>query len=102
MTTLESAVYYIQLGLAPVPVPRGEKAPRTKSWQKLQITEAEAPRYFNGSDQNIGILMGEPSGNLVDVDLDSAVTVALAPQFLPETECIFGIPFNPFLPPYLN
>jgi hypothetical protein len=92
MTTLESAVYYIQLGLAPVPVPRGEKAPRTKSWQKLQITEAEAPRYFNGSDQNIGILMGEPSGNLVDVDLDCAETVALAPQFLPQTEWTFGRP----------
>ena len=31
-------------------------------------------------------------GNLVDVDLDCAETVALAPQFLPETEWIFGRP----------
>jgi hypothetical protein len=92
MTTLESAVSYIRRGMLPIPLPRGEKAPNTKSWQKLRITEAEAPRYFNGADLNIGILTGAPSGNLVDIDLDCPETVALAAEFLPDTKCTFGRP----------
>jgi hypothetical protein len=92
MMAVDSATLYIRRGLAPIPIPHGEKAPRTRGWTKLRITEEEVPRYFNGAEQNIGILLGEPSGNLVDVDLDCAETVALAPRFLPETECAFGRP----------
>ncbi len=43
MTALDWAVSYIRRGMLPVPVARGEKAPHTKSWQKLRITEEEAP-----------------------------------------------------------
>ena len=43
-----------------------------------------------GFDHNIGILLGEPSGGLVDIDLDSWEAVALADLFLPATNAIFG------------
>jgi replicative DNA helicase len=35
-------------------------------------------------------LLGEPSGGLVDVDLDCAAAVRLAPVFLPATGAVFG------------
>ncbi len=92
MTTLDRAVSYIRRGMLPIPVPRGKKAPCTKGWTKFRLTEEEAPRHFNSSEQNIGILLGEPSGNLVDIDLDCPESVALAADFLPQTECTFGRP----------
>src|SRR5262249_51470909 len=39
---------------------------------------------------NVGILLGENSGGLVDVDLDSSEAISLAPHFLPATGAIFG------------
>ncbi len=90
METLHSAASYIERGLAPIPIPPGEKGPRLKDWPKLRIREEEVDHYFGQQPQNIGVLLGEPSGNLMDVDLDCAETVALAPHFLPGTEMVFG------------
>ena len=42
--------------------------------------------------QNVGIIMGAPSGNLVDVDLDCPEALALASSFLPLTDSAFGRP----------
>jgi P4 family phage/plasmid primase-like protien len=44
----------------------------------------DVPKYFNNG-QNIGILLGEPSGGLVDVDLDVPVAVAAGRYLLPDT-----------------
>jgi putative DNA primase/helicase len=66
------------------PGSRCEKIPVFASWEALRITEAEVPRYwYNG--QNIGVLCGEPSGWLVDVDLDAEEAVKIAFRFLPPT-----------------
>ncbi len=76
-------------GIYPVPIPRGEKAPRLKRWQTLRITPDTVERYFNG-DTNVGVLLGEPSGGLVDIDLDCAEAITLAPLLLPNTGWVFG------------
>ncbi len=89
-TILEVARDYIKRGFAVVPIPRGRKSPLIKEWQKLRITEGEAANYFNGQPQNIGVLLGGPSKSLIDIDLDCAEAVALAPHFLPETPVTFG------------
>jgi hypothetical protein len=39
---------------------------------------------------NIGILTGEPSNNLIDVDIDDPAAARYAPYFLPKTSCVFG------------
>lgn len=88
-TAQEAARAYLQNRLRVVPVPRGEKGPKLKEWQKLRIAEADVERYFR-PDDNVGVLLGEPSGNLVDVDLDCREAVALAPNFLPPTGAVFG------------
>jgi P4 family phage/plasmid primase-like protien len=44
----------------------------------------DVPKYFN-NEQNIGILLGEPSGGLIDVDLDTPEAVAAGRYLLPDT-----------------
>jgi hypothetical protein len=90
MTQLDTARFYIRRGRAVVPVPHRAKAPVIKGWLDLRITEADAPRYFNGAPQNIGVILGPPSGGLVDADLDCSEALRLAAYFLPPTECVFG------------
>ena len=90
MTPLAAAQGYIARGWAPVPIPYRKKAPVLDGWPTLRVTADDASRYFNGGLQNIGILLGQPSGNLVDADLDCAEALALADSFLPPTESVFG------------
>lgn len=93
--TLESAIAYTRRGWRVIPVPFGEKSPRLGGWQRLRLTEADLPHHFDGRPQNIGVLLGEPSGGLVDVDLDCPEAVALADELLPATGLVFGRPSKP-------
>jgi uncharacterized protein (DUF927 family) len=86
------AAAYCRRGWSPIPVPLSRKAPRIRGWRDLRIGAAGVPRYFNGAPINIGVLLGEPSGWLVDVDLDCPEALALAGDHLPETQSIFGRP----------
>ena len=90
MNVLDVAVDYIGRGWAPVPIPYMAKGPTIEGWPKLRISRADAPRFFNGARQNVGVILGQPSGNLVDIDLDCTEAVALAPALLPPTESVFG------------
>jgi hypothetical protein len=44
---------------------------------------------------NVGVLLGDPSGGLVDVDLDCEQALLVAEQFLPPTGAVFGRPGRP-------
>jgi hypothetical protein len=90
LTALEAARSYLQRGWMPLPVPFRSKNPGFNGWQNFTVTEANLPQHFNGQQQNIGVLLGKVSGNLVDVDLDCAEAVALVSNFLPTTGAIFG------------
>ena len=89
-SSLEIARSYIGRGWQPLPIPHREKAPVITGWQKLRITSETASSYFDGSQQNVGIILGEASGGLTDVDLDCREALQIADRFLPRTECIFG------------
>ena len=82
--TRAAAIKLTRRGWAVVPVPRGQKRPVIPEWQKLRLDEITASSYFDGNE-NIGILTGEPSGGLIDIDLDCDESVELAPAFLPTT-----------------
>ncbi|WP_369722915.1 bifunctional DNA primase/polymerase [Bradyrhizobium sp. LLZ17] len=84
------ALEYIARGLAVVPISYKQKSPKIKSWEKLKITADNAPMFFNGAEQNIGVQLGVKSNGLADVDLDCAEAVRLAPRFLPRTDAVFG------------
>jgi Bifunctional DNA primase/polymerase, N-terminal len=75
---------YRRNGWAPLPYARGAKAPRFEGWQDFV---ADDSTRFDG---NVGLLLGEKSRGLVDVDLDCAEALKLAPDILPPTSAIFG------------
>lgn len=91
---LDAARTYLRRGYMPVPIPAGQKAPRLKGWQRLRLAEDDLPAHFNGRG-NIGLLLGKPSGGLVDVDLDCPEARALAAEHLPPTPAITGRPSAP-------
>ncbi len=88
--TLAVARWYLARGWAPIPIPHATKFPPYPGWQHLILAADELPRHFTHQPQNVGILLGEPSGGLIDVDLDSAEGRTLAGRFLPDTGCMFG------------
>jgi hypothetical protein len=84
---LEIALDYINRGWSPVPVPYRKKGPVIEGWQALRITESDAPKFFNGKRQNIGVILCD---GLIDIDLDSPEAVIVAPRFLPRPTPCFG------------
>jgi putative DNA primase/helicase len=93
--SLKSAVRsYIRSGYAPIPVPTGEKSPRLKGWPELRLREDDINHYFQ-RDVNIGLLLGNPSRGLVDVDIDALEATAVADVFFPPTSMIHGRKSNP-------
>lgn len=88
-TLADSARQYIRRGWSPIPVPAGSKGPRIKGWQNLRLGEQDVAAAFVNAG-NIGLLLGEPSGHLVDVDLDCSEARQLADRFLPATGAITG------------
>src|SRR5262249_3389706 len=90
MTVLEAAQHETRRGRRVVPIPYRQTAPIIDGWQHLRLDPEDLPRYFNGEPSNIGVLLGEPSGDTIDVDLDAPEPLRLAPQFLPPTRSRFG------------
>jgi hypothetical protein len=90
MTALKAATECIQRGWSVIPIPTREKNPGKKGWQQLRVTEDNVAEHFNGKPQNIGLLLGEPSGWVIDIDLDHIRAVELAPKYLPPTSATFG------------
>jgi putative DNA primase/helicase len=88
--SLTYAERYLKAGYCPIPV-RGErmKKPVHTDWPNLRLTIDQLSGEFP-SGTNVGILLGEPSSGLIDIDLDNANALKLARHFLPETEFIFG------------
>lgn len=89
-TALAHARVLLARGLQPIPIPAGQKAPRIQGWQNLRLTEADLPRFFGEDAANIGVLLGAPSGWIIDVDLDHPRAVELADSILPATGMIWG------------
>jgi hypothetical protein len=94
LTLIESARQYLARGYSVVPLPVRTKSPVLREWINLRLSDDDLPKHFSRRG-NIGLLLGEPSRWLVDVDLDCEEAVALAPKFLPLTDAVSGRPGNP-------
>ena len=92
--TGQVAQRYLHRNWQVVPIPARSKNPGYVGWESTRITYDQVAKRFK-PDSNIGLVLGEPSGGLVDVDLDCAEAVALATTFLPSTVCISGRPSRP-------
>jgi len=79
----------LKRGWCVIPLRRKSKMPRDAGWPDQRVTEDEIETVFSGG-ANIGVVLGETSGCLADVDLDSPEAVRAAKKFLPETGRIHG------------
>jgi Bifunctional DNA primase/polymerase, N-terminal/Protein of unknown function (DUF3987) len=80
---------YTGWGWHVVPIDSHSKRPSLKNWQDLRLKKRELPKYFDET-KNIGVLLGSPSRELMDVDLDCEEAINLARSFLPATKRIHG------------
>ncbi|MBU1747343.1 MAG: bifunctional DNA primase/polymerase, partial [Chloroflexi bacterium] len=75
---LAAAREYLAAGLAPIPLPYGAKAPAPgfswRHWQDCPPGEAELALLFTADQQNVAIVCGRASGNLLVLDADDAPT----------------------------
>lgn len=86
---LEAARTYVQRGWSILPIPLRQKAPQLKNWPNLRLTGPDLPTHFT-EEVNVGLILGAPSANLADIDLDSPEALAVADSFLPQTMSVFG------------
>lgn len=86
----DAASSYLQRGWSPIPIPTGRKCPNVKGWPELRMSSGHVETYFARDPLNIGILLGDASGHLVDVDLDCEEACAVAVSILPSTNSVFG------------
>lgn len=95
---LDAARAYTRRGWAVIPISHRSKNPGSllgDGWQNTRMAEADLPKHFNGQPRNIGVILGEPSGGLADLDLDAREAVAVAPWLAPDTPAGFGRPGKP-------
>jgi len=89
MKPLDAARFYVERHFWPIPIPFREKAPVIRDWNSLRITAETAPKFFNGKESNIGVILGDDYGS-TDIDLDSEEAIWAAQELLPETRFVFG------------
>lgn len=76
---------YVNNGWHPVALYAGRKRPVGDKWQN-RYADIEAFTGFS----NIGIMLGDPSGDLTDSDIDCEELIPHADYFLPKTGARFG------------
>jgi hypothetical protein len=86
------------LELGRVPLPLTGKAVTLPGWTKLTVSTVRErfDRLFPpGYSGNVGCLLGEASGGIVDIDLDCVESIRAAEVLLPPTPCRWGRASNP-------
>ncbi|WP_417849396.1 bifunctional DNA primase/polymerase [Thalassoglobus sp.] len=88
-TPLEAAHEYVRRGWSVVPIPYKQKGAVIKGWEQFRLTDEDLADYFD-QPANIGIILGDASRCLVDVDLDCAEAIEIASKYLPATDSKTG------------
>lgn len=92
--SVSAAIEAVQRGYQPIPVRSNSKRPYRGAWthdrHDAEMVAEKFEQYAMDGATNLGLLLGEPSGGLVDVDLDSSKASRLRPHFLPKTDMVSG------------
>lgn len=95
----ENALEAIRRGFQPIPLVTGDKKARISGWPKLRWENTEEglaharEKFDDWAEQGhggLGVLLGKPSGDLIDIDLDHPKTARLKDHFLPPTQARSG------------
>jgi len=88
--TNDLANYYHSKAWLTLPLePKSKIPPKGLPWKERTFDDVNIASDFNDS-RNIGVILGEKSSGLVDIDLDCPEALAIADICLPETGLIFG------------
>lgn len=91
---VEAAIHAFEQGWSPIPIRKRDKRPSHSDWQNTRYkTEKEIKSAF--TDSNLGVLLGDNSKGLIDVDLDSPEAQSLSDGFLPVTRMVHGRKSSP-------
>ena len=95
-----AAVEAFQRGYIPIPIRDGKKRPSIGDWTHTRWSDVEQVAemfagYAKDAASGVGLLLGEPSGGLVDIDLDHPRALRLRDHFLPATPMQTGRPGRP-------
>jgi putative DNA primase/helicase len=74
--------------LCVIPVHPLSKKPKPNDWQNRRSEDNDPNEY--SEDSNCGVVLGDASAGLVDIDLDCDLARRLAPYLLPPTGWVFG------------
>lgn len=91
----EAAIAAIRRGFQPVPIGDGGKRPHGTGWQRIRWDGEEAvrasfDRWREDGAGGVGLLLGEPSNGLIDIDLDGTHAMRLRDYFLPPSRMQTG------------
>lgn len=82
-----AAQVYLSMGWVPIPIEVGSKAPgygwQTRTWDSAAASLDDD--FPPAAPRNVGVLLGEASTGLVDLDLDSPSIAVWADVYLPPT-----------------
>ncbi len=96
--SIKAAEELLARGYCPIGYPTLLKGPpedaRYIGWNTWRPTRETLDQYVE-EHGNVGILLGEPSHGLIDIDLDTPQAVTVAPFLLPHTRMMHGRPSNP-------
>lgn len=95
-----TAVEAFRRGYQPVPIRDGDKRPFGAAWTQMRWESEEQiaasfDRWAETGAGGVGLLLGEPSHGLVDIDLDHPLSLRLRDYFLPPTPMQTGRPGRP-------
>lgn len=78
---------YLDYGFTPLPITPGTKKPIASGWEKFSTDRFDSTDEFIDvfGDNYIALLLGDPSGGLVDIDLDCPEAVRLGSMAMPST-----------------
>src|SRR5689334_3786812 len=80
---LDAVQDYSRRGWSPTPVQPRSKKPILNDWPNRRLSEDDLAVHFSDPARNIGLVLGDASGGIVDIDLDCPECVKLAPHFPP-------------------
>jgi Bifunctional DNA primase/polymerase, N-terminal len=66
------------------------RSPLLRAGLNKDLLQGQLPQEFKNPAANLGLLLGDASGDLLDSDIDSDEALALADMFLPSTGAEFG------------
>ncbi len=90
-----AALAYVGRGFSLVHCKPREKKPVDRGWLGVTLSSEDVERIWGNDAYNVGVKLGDASGGLVEVALESAEALAAAAVFFPDHPAVTGYESKP-------